>query len=152
MRQAFDVGCRRSSQSRILDAAGPGDASERLPHRSGPWALRSGGHADARATRLLKPSREVVGLGAVILVFVAISALFALGRPYFAGTDESSHLGYAHVVADLGLPTIDGEPDVHDSATIWEIERASVHDDRYRAVWVANHPPLFYATLAPAIW
>lgn len=101
---------------------------------------------------MLKPPREVVGLGAVILVFVAISALFALGRPYFAGTDESSHLGYAHVVADFGLPTIDGEPDVPDSATIWQTERASARDDRYRAVWVANHPPLFYATLAPAIW
>jgi hypothetical protein len=93
-----------------------------------------------------------VGLGAVILVFVALSALFALGRPYFAGTDESSHLGYAHVVAGLGLPTIEGQPDVPDSATIWQIERASVHDDRYRGVWVANHPPLYYATLAPAIW
>jgi hypothetical protein len=104
------------------------------------------------ATTLRTPPREVVGLAAVILVFIAISALFALGRPYFAGTDESSHLGYAHVVADLRLPTIDGEPDVPESATTWQIERASVHDDRYRAVWVANHPPLFYATLAPAIW
>lgn len=96
--------------------------------------------------------REIVGLAAVLVVFVSISALFALGRPYFAGTDESAHLGYAHVVADFGLPTIEGEPDVPESATIWQIERASAQDDRYRGVWVANHPPLFYASLAPAIW
>jgi len=106
--------------------------------------------SSARAGARTPP--EIIGLGAVILVFVAISSLFALGRPYFAGTDESAHLGYAHVVADFGLPTIDGEPSVPDSATIWQVERASAKDDRYRSVWVANHPPLFYATLAPAIW
>jgi hypothetical protein len=34
----------------------------------------------------------------------------------------------------------------------WQAERDSGRDDRYRAVWVANHPPLNYILTAPLIW
>ena len=34
----------------------------------------------------------------------------------------------------------------------WQAERESGRDDRYRAVWVANHPPLHYVATAPLIW
>ena len=34
----------------------------------------------------------------------------------------------------------------------WQAERESGRDDRYRAVWVANHPPLHYVVTAPLIW
>ena len=50
------------------------------------------------------------------------------------------------------LPEIDGEPTVPARAIQWQAERASGADDRYRAVWVANHPPLHYLATAPLIW
>ena len=37
-------------------------------------------------------------------------------------------------------------------AVQWQAERESGRDDRYRAVWVANHPPLHYVVAAPLIW
>ena len=66
--------------------------------------------------------------------------------------DETAHLGYAQEIASLQLPEITVEPEVPGSATQWQAERAAAKDDRYRAVLVANHPPLNYMLTAPLIW
>ena len=55
-------------------------------------------------------------------------------------------------IAGFGLPEVTGFPEVPDSARQWQAERDSGRDDRYRAVWVANHPPLNYVAAAPLIW
>lgn len=94
----------------------------------------------------------MLGLAAVIVVFLGVSSMWVFSRPYFEATDENAHLAYAHVIADFDLPTITGEPPVPEEATLWQTERASSRDVRYRTVWVANHPPLFYMATAPLIW
>ena len=77
-------------------------------------------------------------------MFVGIALLFAFEQPPFVAPDETAHVGYAHEIADFDLPEITESPDVPDSAVQWQAERESGRDDRYRDVWVANHPPLHY--------
>lgn len=96
--------------------------------------------------------REVIGLVGATMAFIAIATTFAFQTPPFLAPDETAHLGYAHEIASGDLPEIDGEPTVPASATQWQAERASGADDRYRAVWVANHPPLHYLATAPLVW
>ena len=93
-----------------------------------------------------------IGLIGAVVLFVGIALLFAFEQPPFVPPDETAHLGYAHEIADLELPEITEPPDVPDSAVQWQAERESGRDDRYRAVWVANHPPLHYLASAPLIW
>lgn len=109
----------------------------------------------ARAGRILGAGdgpREVIGLVAATIAFIAIATTFAFQTPPFLAPDETAHLGYAHEIAGGDLPEIDREPNVPAMATQWQAERASGADDRYRAVWVANHPPLHYIATAPLIW
>jgi hypothetical protein len=93
-----------------------------------------------------------VGLAGAVVVFVGIALLFAFEQPPFVAPDETAHVGYAHEIARFDLPEITEPPDVPDSAEQWQAERASGRDDRYRDVWVANHPPLHYVATAPLIW
>jgi hypothetical protein len=93
-----------------------------------------------------------VGLIGIILAFVGIGLLFAFEQPPFAPPDETAHLGYAHEIARFDLPEVTAFPDVPSSAEQWQAERDTGRDDRYRAVWVANHPPLNYVAVAPLIW
>jgi hypothetical protein len=93
-----------------------------------------------------------VGLAGAVVVFVGIALLFAFEQPPFVAPDETAHVGYAHEIADFDLPEITEPSDVPDSAVQWQAERASGRDDRYRDVWVANHPPLHYVATAPLIW
>ena len=78
--------------------------------------------------------------------------MFAFEQAPFYDSDEKAHLGYAHEIADFRLPEIERQPAVPDSATQWQVERATGRDGRYRGVWVANHPPLHYVAVAPLIW
>ncbi len=88
----------------------------------------------------------------VIVAFVGFGSLHALEQPPFVAPDEAAHLGYAQTVASLSLPEIDAFPVVPIPATQWRAERQSAKDERYRGVWVANHPPLSYVAVAPLIW
>lgn len=83
---------------------------------------------------------------------MAIGSLFALEQPPFVAPDEIAHLGYAHEIADGRLPEIDRPPDIPAAAVQWQAEADSRVDDRYRGVWVANHPPLNYVLVAPLVW
>lgn len=98
--------------------------------------------------------RRSVGIGVVgaVLVFAGASLAFAFNQPPFVPADETAHLGYAQELAHLDLPEVTTFPDVPPGATQWKAERESVRDDRYRAVWVANHPPLFPLSAVPLIW
>ena len=99
-------------------------------------------------------SRHSVGIGVVgaLVLFVGIALLFAFEQPPFVAPDETAHVGYAHEIARFDLPEVTEFPEVPDSATQWQAERESGRDDRYRSVWVANHPPLNYVVTAPLIW
>lgn len=94
----------------------------------------------------------LIGLIGVLIAFVSIATLFALQQPPFVGADEKAHLAYAHVVADGSLPTIDERQPVPMWADQWMSEVIYTQLDQNRTVWVANHPPLFYASVAPLIW
>jgi hypothetical protein len=103
--------------------------------------------------RPTRPSSSViVGLVAIVVAFVGIGALHALQQPPFLPTDETAHVGYAQEIASLRLPQIREFPEVPVEARQWQAERSTANDTRYRGVWVANHPPLHYAAVAPLIW
>jgi len=110
--------------------------------------LRRAGRRGREAAR----HREVVGLVAAVVAFVAIATTFAFQTPPFLAPDEIAHLGYAQEVAGFELPTIETVPHIPESATLWQAESDSRADDRYRQVWVANHPPLNYVAVAPLMW
>jgi hypothetical protein len=105
----------------------------------------------AVATRRRIPV-AVIGLVGVVIAFVGITSMFAFEQAPFYDSDEKAHLGYAHEIADFRLPEIERQPAVPESATQWQVERATGRDARYHAVWVANHPPLHYIATAPLIW
>ncbi len=102
--------------------------------------------------RLAAANSTRIGVAGAVIVFVGIALLFAFEQPPFVAPDETAHVGYAHEIAGFELPEVTKSPDVPDSAVQWQAERESGHDDRYRAVWVANHPPLHYMLTAPLIW
>ncbi len=89
---------------------------------------------------------------AVVIAFMSIATLFALQQPPFYDADEKAHLAYAHEIASFHLPEIETLADPPADAVQWRAELASAQDDRYRGVWVANHPPLHYIAAAPLIW
>ena len=134
-------GCRRGP---AREAAGPssGDPTVRSPAPATCSLLsltsESLGHGDRAGRSCRRVRRDLL----------AVRLRTAAVRP----PDETAHLGYAHEIANLDLPEITEPPEVPDSATQWRAERESGRDDRYRAVWVANHPPLHYVVTAPLIW
>jgi hypothetical protein len=102
--------------------------------------------------RLAAANSTRIGVAGAVIVFLGIALLFAFEQPPFVAPDETAHVGYAHEIAGFELPEVTKFPDVPDSAVQWQAERESAHDDRYRAVWVANHPPLHDIITAPLIW
>lgn len=94
----------------------------------------------------------VVGLVGVMVAFISIGSLFALQQPPFVGPDEKAHLGYAHEIASGRLPTIETHADIPPSASTWSSEMNFTMVEANRTVWVANHAPLFYVSVAPFIW
>jgi hypothetical protein len=87
--------------------------------------------------------RHAVRLGVAggVLAFLALTTVQAGAiRPYLA-PDELYHVGYAATVLDGRLPTL---------TTPLPTDRVplALDDGRPRRVYVANHPPLFYALTA----
>lgn len=102
--------------------------------------------------RLRAARRRHRGVGAVVLLFCGLASFWVFQTPPFAATDEGAHLGYAWEVAHGRLPEITDEPAVPAFATEWIAERESAPSAAHRGIWVANHPPLHYLAVAPAIW
>ena len=76
-----------------------------------------------------------------MLAFLALTAVQAVAiRPYLP-PDELYHVGYAASVLDGRLPTLTS-PLPGDRVPLLP------DDGRPRRVYVANHPPLFYAVTA----
>ncbi len=84
-----------------------------------------------------------VGLAGALLVFVGLSTLHALVVPPLAPFDEPAHFAYARHLAKGGeLPTIDTKIEPRSSPLVRK---------QPRKIWVANHPPLYYALVAPLV-
>lgn len=93
--------------------------------------------------------RVRVGVGAAVVAFIALSTVGALLMPLYWPVDELGHVPYAQQVAGGALPDIDTPVDAGGRlAGMDERLRFEVlggHGEHRRAVWLANHPPLYYA-------
>jgi hypothetical protein len=88
---------------------------------------------DAREGRAVR-----LGVAGAVLAFLALTFVQAVAiRPYLP-PDELYHVGYAATILDGRLPTL---------TTPLPADRVPLMpgDGRPRRVYVANHPPLFYA-------
>jgi hypothetical protein len=94
---------------------------------------------------------EVVGLVGVLLAFLGFSLHYAFATEPLLPPDEQAHLAYGYAVAEGELPEIDSWDRFPASADHLAQRMVEAPDDRYRQVWVANHPPLYYVTLAPLL-
>ncbi|GGU39743.1 hypothetical protein GCM10007979_43690 [Nocardioides albus] len=65
--------------------------------------------------------------------------------------DERAHVGYAEVLYRGQLPTIDTLIPADPNTDTRMSEILAVKDEPHRAVWVANHPPLFYLLSLPLV-
>jgi hypothetical protein len=91
---------------------------------------------DARQRRAVR-----LGVAGAMLAFLTLAAVQAVAiRPYLP-PDELYHVGYAVTVLDGRLPTL---------TTPMPAGRVPLMptDGRPRRIYVANHPPLFYAVTA----
>ena len=82
-----------------------------------------------------------LGVAGTVLAFLTLAGLQAMAvRPYLP-PDELYHVGYAATVLDGRLPTL---------TTPLPTGRVPLapDDGRPRRIYVANHPPLFYALTA----
>jgi hypothetical protein len=94
------------------------------------------GDLDAQERRAVR-----LGVAGAVLAFLALATVQAVAiRPYLP-PDELYHVGYAATVLDGRLPTL---------TTPLPADRVPLapDDGRARRVYVANHPPLFYAVTA----
>lgn len=84
--------------------------------------------------------RKHRGLIAVLALFVSFGMLNVFGVPDLKPYDERAHLGYSLALADGVLPSIESKLP---TSVFGRASGVRAH------VWVANHPPLFYAIAAP---
>ena len=103
------------------------------------------------ATRRRVPA-AVIGLIGVVIAFVGITAMFAFQQAPFYDSDEKAHLGYAHEIADFRLPEIERQPDVPDSATQWQVERATAATAATAACGSPTTRRCTTSPSAPLIW
>jgi hypothetical protein len=111
------------------------------------------GDDDGEPARGRRPLRGIVA--AAVLCFCLASAT-ALRLPVFFGADERPHFAYAAAVAHGDLPTLDDRIPVEDERfpilERWADGLAATGDRVRVTVFVANHPPLFYAAAAGPLW
>jgi hypothetical protein len=86
-----------------------------------------------------------LGVAGAVLAFLTLGAVQALAVRSYLPPDELYHVGYAATVLDGRLPTLT-TPLPADEVPL------APADGRPRRVYVANHPPLFYAVAAAPLW
>lgn len=96
-----------------------------------------------RALRALRADPARNAALAAIVMFIGLAMLHAVSVPPLKPIDERSHFSYALELRDGNLPEI--ETPVRE-----DIVGLSRRKPR-NTVWVANHPPLFYAMQAAVI-
>lgn len=105
--------------------------------------------------RAVSPRRrlrwETVGLIGALLGFLGFSLHYAFATEPLLPPDEPAHLAYGYAIAEGELPEIDSWDTFPDSAGHMSEAMRDARDHRYRQVWVANHPPLYYVALAPLL-
>lgn len=65
--------------------------------------------------------------------------------------DERAHAGYAEVLSQGYLPTIDTPIPAEPNAYPRMSEVLASKDEPHREIWVANHPPLYYVLSLPLV-
>ena len=82
----------------------------------------------------------------------AMSVQVAIAMPALFKADERAHAAYAVALSQGTLPTID--TDIPDDPVRYPQLAESLFgaDEAHRDIWVANHPPLFYAMSLPLVW
>ncbi len=102
---------------------------------------RSADRTDASAR-----TRQWRGIVGCLLLFAGLSLGHALAMPHLYPTDERAHLAYALSLSRGVLPT------VTTPIPLAELEAATFKKNRHKNdIWVANHPPLHYALVAPVV-
>lgn len=92
-----------------------------------------------------------MGLVGALLGFLGFSLHYAFATAALLPPDEHAHMAYGYAIANGDLPEVDSWDRYPPSATAMAERVATAKDDRYRKVWVANHPPLYYVALAPLL-
>lgn len=90
-----------------------------------------------------------MGLGLLLLAYVALGALFAVRTPVWQAPDEPAHYNYVHQLADGHWPVI--EPGDWDQAYLSEVV-GSEFDPAYPVVGITYEdwqPPLYYLAQWP---
>lgn len=83
-----------------------------------------------------------LGLAGVLAVYFSFTSIYAFGVPHLRSYDEPSHVSYALSIWRGKLPHFD------DPMPLSELGIRGHHTPQ---IWVAYHPPLYYALVAPAI-
>ncbi len=92
---------------------------------------------------------DYMGLGLLLLAYVALGALFAVRTPVWQAPDEPAHYNYVHQLADGHWPVI--EPGDWDQAYLSEVV-GSEFDPAYPVVGITYEdwqPPLYYLAQWP---
>ncbi len=108
---------------------------------------------DAPASMVPQPLLVKVFLGLACAACFLFCMQFGTVAAPMAATDEAPAASYAAALAGGTLPTIDTpmsrDPD---SFPGYYLQHRRYADAAHGAIWVANHPPLFYALGVPIVW
>jgi len=83
-----------------------------------------------------------LGLVGVLSVYLSLGTMYAYGVPHLVSYDEPSHLSYVVSVWRGELPEF---------STPMPLKDIGIRRHHSPQIWVAIHPPLYYALLAPAV-
>ena len=91
----------------------------------------------------------LVGVGGAVLVFATLATLYAFAIPTYRPPDEASHVAYARELSHGRLPTIETPISAEGDERLGRL--LSLRDAVHKTIWTANHPPLYYALVAPPL-
>lgn len=94
----------------------------------------------SKLSSIFRQNAFPVGLVSLLVVFFMISSMSALSNPFLRTADEALHLDYAWQVSQGGLP-------VFTEGAKYDTGLGYVPPVQ----WVWQHPPLFYALIAPVV-
>ncbi len=99
----------------------------------------------------MRGSRTRWGVVGAMAAGFGFSLFCAFTLPMFAAADEAPHYSYAVELSEGRLPTITTPMPAGDSPVLGRWIEATHSKRARRTIWVANHPPLYYAIAAPVV-